>query len=70
MPVDAAYSWADSQTIQTFFIIVSAIAVPIWVFRLAKRLRERLSSGAAEHLSLSNGSARTQSFLAEEQQDR
>ena len=71
MPIDAGYSWAESPAIHIFFIVVSAIAVPIWVFRMAKRLKTRLSLGA-ERLSSSSTAtgARAQSFLAKEQEDR
>lgn len=73
MPIDADHSWAETPAIQIFFIFVSAIAVPIWVFRMAKRLRKRLSSGA-KRLSLSSRStatgSRAQSFFTKEQEDR
>jgi hypothetical protein len=72
-PFDADYSWVESPTVQTFFIIVSAITVPIWVFRMAKGLRKRLPLGG-KRLSLSFRSAatgaRAQSFFTKEQEDR
>ena len=73
MPIDADHSWAETPAIHIFFIFVSAIAVPIWVFRMAKGLRKRLPLGA-KRLSLSFRSAatgaRAQSFFTKEQEDR
>lgn len=70
---DAAYRWTESPETQIFFAVVTAIAVPYWLYRMFKRVvrarrsgADRLPGGGAD----SAADARPQPLLAEEQQDR
>ena len=36
---DAQYAWTESALTEIFFLIVTAVAVPIWVIRLRRHLK-------------------------------
>jgi hypothetical protein len=39
MNIDVGYGWADGTAIKVFFVVLSAVAIPFWIFRMAKRFR-------------------------------
>jgi hypothetical protein len=41
MNIDVGYGWANGTAIKVFFAVLSALAIPFWVFRMARRFRER-----------------------------
>ena len=70
---EGSYAWTETPAIEGFFAILTAIAVPLWVTRIAMRAKRWKRSGTGRFApcdTRTTANSGPRPFLAEKQQDR
>jgi len=70
---EGAYAWTETTAIEGFFVILTAVAVPLWITRVALRVKRWRHSGTNLRAPRDTGATAgggPQPLLTEKQQDR